>query len=131
MPLDQSILEAAVMGLEAQKREIDAKMTELRLMLDGNRPATTAMPVKAGGRRRLSAAARSRIAEAQRRRWAKVRGGAQPSGPAARHEVPKPKRKMSAKGRRAIAEATRKRWAAFRAAKAQQKRGGAKKAAAK
>ncbi len=61
----------------------------------------------------MSAAAREKIAEAQRRRWAAAKGEAAPETPAA----PKPKRKISAAGKAAIAAATKKRWAAYRAAK--------------
>jgi hypothetical protein len=46
-------------------------------------------------------------------------------------ETPKRKRKISAAGKRAIAAATKRRWAAFRAAKAAEKPGLAKKGAAK
>ena len=62
------------------------------------------------GRRAMSAAARERIAAAQRARWARQRG----SGGGGQ---PKAKRKMSAEGRARIAAAARARWAKFRAAK--------------
>jgi hypothetical protein len=57
------------------------------------------------GKRQISAAARKRIAAAQRARWAKVRGKA---------EVATPKRTMSAASRRKIAAAQRARWARVR-----------------
>ena len=61
------------------------------------------------GRRMMSAAARERIAAAQRARWAKQRG---------EEKAPRrAKRKMSAEGRARIAAAARARWAKFRAAK--------------
>ena len=57
----------------------------------------------------MNTAARQRISQAQRKRWAefhKTKGS------------PGKKRVMSPEGRERIAEATRKRWAEFRAAKA-------------
>ncbi len=60
----------------------------------------------------LSAAARARIAAAQRARWAKVRGQKQNVV-----SMPKPKKTMSAAARRKIAAAQRARWAKVKAAK--------------
>src|SRR5664279_2105084 len=56
------------------------------------------------------------MAEAQRKRWAKIRGKSEPSSPPATPEASKPKRKLTAAGKKAISEATKKRWAAFHAA---------------
>jgi hypothetical protein len=64
-----------------------------------------------GTRRKMSAAARARIAAAQRARWAKAKGNAS-SGSGQRK-----RRKMSAAGRAAIAAAARARWAKHRAGK--------------
>lgn len=76
--LTTEILAAAILGFEEQKRHIDTKVAELRAMLDGG-PAQTATaseaPIKKR-RGRLSAAARARIAEAQRKRWAAYRKSA-------------------------------------------------------
>src|ERR1017187_1740201 len=57
---------------------------------------------------------RRKMALAQKARWAKIKGEAEPPTPA---PAPKPKRKLSAAGRKAIIAATKKRWAAVRAAK--------------
>jgi hypothetical protein len=64
-----------------------------------------------GVRGKLSAAARERIAEAQRQRWAKVKSGQAKSGPSA----PKKGRTMSAAARKKIAAAQRARWAKVKA----------------
>jgi hypothetical protein len=59
----------------------------------------------------MSAAARAKIAAAQRKRWAKIKKGA---------DVPKTgkrKRRVSAATRAKLAEAARARWARARAAK--------------
>jgi hypothetical protein len=68
-----------------------------------------------GKRKKFSAASRRKMAEAQRLRWAKLKGGTQPAKPAA-VAAPKPKRKLSASGRTAIIAATKKMWARKRAA---------------
>jgi hypothetical protein len=66
--LNTEIVAAAIAGFEQQKKRLDAQIAELRNMLS---------PVVAGAdtparkeRRRMSAAARARIAAAQRKRWA-------------------------------------------------------------
>lgn len=68
---------------------------------------------KRSGGGRLSAAARARIAAAQRERWAKVKSGK--SGNIV--TMPK-KRKLSAAALKSIRAAQKKRWAAWRAKKA-------------
>ncbi len=81
---DELILEAALIGLEQKRQEIQGRIDEIRGSLRGeSRPAPT--PVKqsapqavsstpaAGGqkkRRTMSPEARERIAAAQRKRWA-------------------------------------------------------------
>lgn len=74
---NQELLSAALVGLEAQKQKIDEQIRGVEAML-GRRPAkpasTEAAPSKpASGRRKLSPAARKRIAAAQKRRWAEYR----------------------------------------------------------
>ena len=61
------------------------------------------------GRRTMSAAARARIAAAQRARWAKVKGQRKVVSIA-------PKRRISAAGLARIRAATKARWAKWRAA---------------
>ena len=130
--LSPQIINAAILGFEEQKRHIDTQLAELRAMLPGGPAEPAAAPeVLKGKRRKLSAAARRNIGDAQRKRWAESK---KPTS--ATSETPKRKRKLSAAGKRAIVEATKKRWAAFHAAKAAQKpvvakKGPAKKATAK
>lgn len=62
--------------------------------------------------RKMSAAAKNRIAAAQRKRWAEYHRAK--GAPAKKAK----KRHMSAAARERIAAATRKRWIAYRAAKA-------------
>jgi hypothetical protein len=64
------------------------------------------------GRRKLSPAARERIAAAQRARWAKVRSNGGPAKTVV--SIPK-KRTMSAAARKRIVAAQKARWAAWKA----------------
>ncbi len=107
--LTAEIIIAAIFGFEEQKRHIDTKIAELRAVLSGG-SAEPVSPLEAPKRKRrkMSAAARARIAEAQRKRWAASKKPSQASTPAA---APKPKRKLSAAGRKAIIAATKKYWA--------------------
>jgi hypothetical protein len=57
------------------------------------------------------------MTEAQRKRWAAVKGESAPAKKTAAADE-KPKRKLSAEGRKRIIAATKKRWAAVRAAAA-------------
>ena len=114
--LTPEIINAAVEGFEQQKRRIDVQIAELRQMLTGTPTETAATPeVSRGKRRKRSAAARKRIGDAQRKRWAESKKESEPSSPVA-PEAPKPKRKLSAAGKAAIVAALKKRWAAKRAA---------------
>src|ERR1035437_4980280 len=111
--LTPEIITAAVEGFEQQKLRIDAQIAELRAMLTGAPTDPAATPeVPRGKGRKMSAAARKRIGDAQRKRWAESKKPSSPVAP----EAPKPKRKLSAAGKAAIVAALKKRWAAKRAA---------------
>ena len=113
--LTTEIITAAVEGFEQQKLRIDVQIAELRQMLTGTPTATAAAPeAPKGKRRKRSAAARKRMGDAQRKRWAESKKSSGPSSPVA-PEAAKPKRKLSAAGKKAIAEASRRRWARVRA----------------
>jgi hypothetical protein len=128
--LTNAIIIAAITGFESQKTRIDAQIAELRAMLRGGGPEPAAVPeVPKGRRRKISAAARKRMAEGQRKRWAEAKGEA---GSQVSPEQDKPKRKLSAAGKAAIVAALKKRWAAKKAAaKAAPVKTAAKTAAAK
>src|ERR1039458_9692831 len=96
-------------------------MAEIRARIGGSQRSSAPERSRPRGKRGLSAAARRRMAKAQRKRWEAYRKEekapvvaqkAAPAKPAAR------KRKLSPAGKKRIAEANQKRWAAFRAAKA-------------
>jgi len=76
---DQSLLTAALEGLEAQRRRIDDQIQEVRLLL-GKGTARRGRPPGSARTGRLSASARKRIAAAQKRRWAEYRKSAGKAG---------------------------------------------------
>jgi len=127
--LTPEIISAAILGFEEQKRHIDANIAELRAILSGDSARSPVKPEPTKRkRRRVSAAGRTRIAEAQRKRWAESKVASQPSAP---EVTPKPKRELSEAGRKAIVAATKKRWALKRAEAAKTQRAAPKKTAVK
>ena len=79
---DTTTLEAALVGLELKKTEIDGLISKIKKQLGGRSTSTSAAAgtpaavTRPGGARKkrvLSADARKRIAAAQRRRWAEHR----------------------------------------------------------
>jgi hypothetical protein len=73
---DNSILEAALVGLQHQHSELIQKIAEIHRRLGIRAPRTTstsASPVAASRKGHMSAAARKRIGEATRKRWAAYR----------------------------------------------------------
>jgi len=110
--LSAEIINAAIQGFEAQKRQIDTQIAELQSLLKGAPVQEGLKPPAKKGRRPMSEAGRNAIAEAQRKRWAtKKSSPSEPKNPA------KKKRRLSAAGRKRIAEAARKRWAQLKAQK--------------
>lgn len=125
--LTPEIINAAIEGFESQKRRINVQLAELRALLTGTPTEPAVTPEAPKGKRRMSAAARKRISDAQRKRWAESKGHSESPS---EKGTPKPKRKMSAAGKATIVAATKKRWEAFHAAK-QAKKPALKKAIAK
>src|SRR5436309_504781 len=83
-------VKAAIEGLEPRKQRIDSQIAELRAMLTGGNgtPSEAAAPPQSEPsvrrkRRRISAAGRAAIAEAQRKRWAAKKAGTQTAGQSA------------------------------------------------
>ena len=111
--LNTEIIAAAIAGFEEQKERLNAQIAELRQLLTTSAAdGSGATPVG----RRMSAAARAKIAAAQRKRWAVAKNQAEaPSSTAPARK----KRKLSVAGRKAIIEATKRRWAALRRARPQ------------
>lgn len=96
------------------RRQIDALERRLRSLVGGTGGAATAPAApRRGGKRRLSASARAKIAAAARARWARFRakrGGAKPA-------KKKGKGGITAAGRRRLSQLMKARWAARRKAK--------------
>ena len=80
---DQSLMQAALEGLEAQRSRIEEQIQQVRTMLGqkrrGRPPAASTTANESAGskperkKRVLSVAARKRIAAAQKKRWANFR----------------------------------------------------------
>ena len=85
MPSDPMLLQAMLDGLDMQKQRVEAQIAAVRSALGGGRKAYTSAPATAApaaapaaaaaprSKRILSAAARARIAAAQKKRWAAFR----------------------------------------------------------
>src|SRR5437868_5565230 len=97
-------LDSIIQQLQQVRDRLDSAIKTLTF-LNGSLPAGT----RTG--RTMSAAARARIAKAQRARWAKLRRGRSSDGAA------RPRRKISAAGLARIRAAQRARWAKLRAGK--------------
>jgi hypothetical protein len=119
--MTNAIIEAAILGFEEQKRQIDAQIAELRAMLSGTAAAPAeAADVTPTGRqkRKVSAAGRKAMALAQQKRWAAKKAVSAPEVSEA-PEAPvaaKPKRTLSAAAKAKMIAAIKKTWAAKRAA---------------
>jgi hypothetical protein len=74
--IDPALLQAALEGLEHQKQEVDKKIAAVRSLLVAPRRGRRAAPPAPKPRRKLSAAARKRISEAQKQRWALLKAKA-------------------------------------------------------
>jgi hypothetical protein len=106
---DTSLLEAALIGFQQMRRNVEEKIDGIRRQLSGD--GTQAAAPSQTGRRPLSPAARRRIAAAQRKRWAAIKSQLKPA------KSVSAKRTMSPAARRKIAAAQRKRWALAKAKK--------------
>jgi hypothetical protein len=128
--LNPEIIAAAIEGFENQRNRLDAQIGELRAMLNnGRRTESAAAEPPKRNRRRIGAARRKRIAEAQRKRWAATKQQSAPSLQIVTPEAPKRKRRLSAAGRKRIIEATKRRWALKRSELEKAQRASTKKGA--
>lgn len=113
---DTELLEAALIGFQHKRDQVEQKIAELRSQIGGHPagPVPAAAPgASAPKKRTMSASARRRIALAQKKRWAVYKAAHGTTTVA-----PKPKKRViSAAGRARIVAATKKRWAAYRKAK--------------
>jgi len=72
---DVSMLEMALVGFQMERQRIESKIQDIQSQLRGSRTGASpgGQDNKPRVRRQLSAAARKRIATAQKRRWAEHR----------------------------------------------------------
>jgi len=102
------------------RRQIDALERRLRGLVGGTGGGApkSAAPRARGGKRRLSATARSKIAAAARARWARFRAG---RGGAKAAKKKSGKGGITAAGRRRLSQLMKARWAARRKGKAKRR----------
>ena len=129
MPDRIRVLELALKGLEAERAKTDDEIVQIKSQL--NPRSTTAQTVTAvsptavrSKKRRMSAAARRRISEGMKRRYAEMRKAGQPS----HAESVGPNRssserqiggsRLTAAGRKRLSDLMKKRWADRRKGKA-------------
>lgn len=81
---DLSMLAMALVGYELEKKKIEERIKDIRAQLAGGRAAEKASyssdDDEGPKRRKLSVAARKRIAAAQKKRWAELRKASAQSG---------------------------------------------------
>src|SRR5713101_790930 len=99
-------IQTVLAELRGERDRISSAIAALE-SLDGTRRTGQSAPVK----RKVSAAARRRMAQAQRARWARMKNQVKPA-------TGKPKSRISPKGLARIRAAARARWAKIRAKKA-------------
>jgi hypothetical protein len=122
--LTKEIITVAIVGFEAQKQHIDSQIAELRNMLN-SQPLSVTVGAPPKPKRKVSAASRRRMALAQKKRWAALKGR---SAPASETTSERPERRISDEGMRRIIAATKKRWAQKRAEEARANRAAKKPA---
>ena len=66
---DRSLLEAALVGYEAQHAQLETKIAELRRQLGKGGTKAGGSTLVSGKKRTMSAAARKSISDAQKKRW--------------------------------------------------------------
>jgi len=98
-----------VVAIKERIERLEAKLAKVGGGRGPGRPRGTAAPV-VHRRRKMSAAAKARIAAGQRARWAKVKGR-----DAAPDKIVKKKRKVDAATRARLAAVARARWAKVKA----------------
>ena len=119
LKMDRSILEAALVGLGHTLSEVTSKIAEIKRVLGGH-DGTDAQTQRT--QRTMSAAARAKIAAAQRKRWAAQKKQQGQASALAKQASPK-KRRINPAARKRMADATRKRWAEYRAKKTKSQKG--------
>src|SRR5260370_21998548 len=105
-------IQTVLAELRGERDRISSAIAALE-SLDGTRRTGESAPVK----RKVSAVSRRRMAQAQRARWAKVKGQAKSATRLRLAETGKKRSRISPAGLARIRAAARARWAKVRAAK--------------
>jgi len=110
VPDSTRLLELALKGLEAERTKIDDEIVQIKSQLN-SRPATAQTAIAGTStslkKRTMSAAAREKISEAMKRRYAELNSGKPQS--AGSH--------LTAAGRKRLSDLMKKRWAEKRRGK--------------
>ena len=113
-------IQTIVSDLKAERNRINQAISALEGLTSTaprrGRPPKAAMT--GGKRRRMSAAARQRISEAMKQRWAKWKGKSAPKQAKARPKKTTVRRPMSAAAKKKLSALMKARWAAKKEAKA-------------
>jgi hypothetical protein len=129
MPDRQRLLELALKGLEAERATIDDEIIQIKSQLNHApataRPAVAASPATVPpGKRRMSAAARRKISEAMKRRYAAINKTAPQVGKVESVVLKQSSGKkqiagsrLTAAGRKKLSDLMKKRWAEKRKGK--------------
>jgi len=72
MEANRALMEAALLGYQAQIAQIEQAIADLKRHLGSSSSGSTG-PAAGQARRKISSAARKRMAAAQKRRWAEYR----------------------------------------------------------
>ena|ERR1700674_2718572 len=117
MPDRQRMLELALKGLQAERTEIDDEIAQIKSELN-SRPAVaksvgTASPIAAPKKKTMSAAARKKISDAMKRRYAEINKTAKKvsEGSHAASQVSMAGSRLTAAGRKKLSDLMKKRWA--------------------
>ena len=102
-PIDDATLQMALIGYQVELSRIEQKVAEIRSLLGGR--VSPVVAKNATPKRILSVAARTRMAAAQKKRWAAFHKGEEAAAVPA---VPKAKRRISEEGLKRIIAATKK-----------------------
>jgi|SRR6266496_1593375 hypothetical protein len=127
MPDRQRLLELALKGLEAERANIDDEIAQIKSQLNPRptvaKSVTTASPITPPKEKTMSAAARKKISEAMKRRYADIKKAGEPSHAASqvrksesvvRSSSGKKQNggdRLTAAGRKKLSDLMKKRWA--------------------
>jgi hypothetical protein len=122
MPDRTRLLELALKGLEAERAEIDGEIAEIKSQLNSrpaaSRSAVTASPTTPAKKKTMSAAARKKISEGMKRRYAEINKTASQVGKAESVGLKQSSSKkqnsgsrLTPAGRKKLSDLMKKRWA--------------------